>query len=116
MEFMLIMLDERGRDIPKEWAEAMFPRMAEFAMGLAKEGKVTGGSPLHPESEGSRVRAADGKVTVTDGPFTETKEIITGYFVVQADSRAEALEIAKRCPHAEIGIVEVREIIPMGSM
>jgi hypothetical protein len=48
---------------------------------------------------------------VTDGPFAETKEIAGGYYIVEAASRAEAIELAKRCPHAKWGTVEVREVI-----
>jgi hypothetical protein len=51
---------------------------------------------------------------VVDGPFTESREVIGGYFVVKADSRDEALEIAAHCPAASYGAVEVHPIIPMG--
>ena len=56
----------------------------------------------------------EGRATVTDGPFTETKEIIGGYFIIDCESREEAIEIAKKCPHGRVGTVEVRQIIPMG--
>jgi hypothetical protein len=51
---------------------------------------------------------------VTDGPFTETKEVIGGFFLIDCKNRKEAIEIAKKCPHNRVGTVEVREVIPMG--
>ena len=67
----------------------------------------------HPIAEGARVRAEGGAPIVSDGPFAETKEVIGGYFLVECESRDEAIEIAKRCPHARRGPVEVREVVPM---
>jgi hypothetical protein len=115
MQFMLILTDERGRVARAEDPE-LFSKMAEFAMGLAAEGKIQGGAPLHAEEEGARVRVRDGKTSVTDGPFTETKEIVGGFFLIDADSQKEAIDIASRCPSAEIGFVEVREVLPVGPM
>ena len=110
MEFMLLMLTERdGPDAP-----SVFPEMGKFAGELASQGKMRGGAPLHPETEGARIRVADGQPSVTDGPFTETKEVVGGFFMIDCESREEAVEIAKRCPHGRIGIVEVRQVIPMG--
>lgn len=88
--------------------------LGQFAGGLAQQGVLRGGSPLHPEVEGARIRVDGGAVNVTDGPFTETKEIIGGYFVLDCASREEAIEIAKKCPHGKVGIVEVRQVLPVG--
>jgi hypothetical protein len=82
--------------------------MGRFAAELRAEGKLLGGTPLQPEEEGARVAVRDGRTVVTDGPFAECKEVIGGFAVVSAASRAEAIEIAKRCPHVRRGIVEVR--------
>lgn len=110
MEFLLIMLTER--DAPQD--PSVFPEMGKFAGELAAQGKLHGGSPLHPETEGTRVRGDGPGQSVTDGPFSETKEVIGGYFLVDCESREEAVALARRCPHNRIGVVEVREIIPMG--
>jgi hypothetical protein len=56
-------------------------------------------------------RNKQGKVSVTDGPFTEAKECVSGYFVIEAKDRREAVAIAKKCPHLAIGGIEVRDII-----
>jgi hypothetical protein len=82
--------------------------MGRFAGELAARGQMRGGAPLQPESAGARVQVRDGKAVVTDGPFAECKEVVGGFVVVDAGSRAEAIEIAKRCPHARAGLVEVR--------
>lgn len=112
MDFMLIMLVDRGQAPTDE----VMNEMGGFAGGLAKQGKLKGGSPLKPEDEGARIRAKHGKPIVSDGPFMETKEIVGGYFLIDCESREEAVAIAQRCPHAlhGLGPVEVREIIQMG--
>ena len=109
MQYMLIFfLDENAA------GENVFSEMGAFAGGLAQQGKLQGGSPLQPSSSGARVRVQDGKTLLTDGPFTETKEVVAGFFLIDCESRDEAIEHAKRCPHARVGTVEVREVIPVG--
>ncbi len=112
MDFMLIMLTDRDAGANPE----IMAEMGQFAGGLAGQGKLKGGSPLKPEAEGARIRGKNMVPIVSDGPFLETKEVIGGYFLIECDDYAEALEIAKRCPHAlhGVGPVEIREIIPMG--
>ena len=108
MEFMFVFFET---DSPRP---DLMSEMGEFAGKLAAQGKMRGGAPLHSSAEGARIRVVDGRATVTDGPFTETKEIIGGYFLIDCESRDEAVEIAKTCPHAKVGNVEVRQVIPMG--
>jgi len=110
MEFMLIL--GALRDAPFD--ESVFPEMGRFAGELAAQGKIRGGAPLHPEGEGVRVRREGRKAVVADGPFAETKEVIGGFFLIDAAGLDEAVEIAKRCPHLANGFVEVRQVIPMG--
>jgi len=110
MEFMLIMLSDRNApDDP-----SVYPEMGVFAGELAASGKLRGGSPLHPEKKGARVRAGRRGPVVTEGPFKETKQVIGGYFLIECRSRKDAIAIAKRCPHTRIGVVEVRQVVPMG--
>jgi hypothetical protein len=105
MEFMLIMITDR--DAPDD--PSIYPEMGKFAGELAGQGKIRGGSPLHPETEGARVRVRKDRPLVTDGPLTETKEVIGGYFLIECESAKEALEIARRCPHARVGTVELEK-------
>ena len=67
-------------------------------------------SPLQPDATGIVVRLRNGKATVTDGPFVETKEQLAGYFLIEAQDRGDAVRIAKLVPGARIGTVEVRPI------
>lgn len=78
---------------------------------LASKGQYVHASPLQPEATGAMVRVRDGKPTMTDGPFMETKEQLAGYFLVDAKDREEAIRIAERVPGARIGTVEVRPLI-----
>ncbi len=110
MQFMFIL----SEDPDKVKTEEAVQRTGEFAMDLLAKGKLVGGAPLRPQSEARRVRNQGGAVKVMDGPFAETKEVIAGYMVIEAGSLDEATEIARACPNAEFGSVEVREIVPMG--
>lgn len=110
MEFMLILLADRNA--PED--PSIYPEMGLFAGELAAKGKIRGGSPLHPERKGVRVRAGRRGPVVKSGPFKETKQVIGGYFLIDCKSRQEAIAIAKRCPHTRVGTVEVRQVIPMG--
>jgi hypothetical protein len=105
MEFVLIMLADR--EAPED--PSLYPEMGRFAGELAGRGKLRGGAPLHPEAEGARVTGS----AVAHGPFP-SRVVIGGYFVIDCRNRAEAIEIAKRCPHARVGTVEVRQLVPMG--
>ncbi len=77
---------------------------------LHADGKYIDAAPLHPSAETIKVTVRDGKRLVTDGPFVETREQIGGYFMVEAESMEEAVEIAGRIPSARIGTVEVRPV------
>lgn len=74
--------------------EALMQAMGKFVEGLAKEGKFVDGGGLHPSKDGARVRITKGKLTVIDGPFTETKEVVGGWAILMTESRAEALRIS----------------------
>ncbi len=77
---------------------------------LDKKGQYLSASPLHPTSTARIVRIRNGKRSVTDGPFVETREQVAGYFLIEAQSLDEAVEIAGRVPGARIGTVEVRQV------
>ena len=77
---------------------------------LHAHGQYVSAAPLVPSSTGARVSVRDGKCSVTDGPFVETHEHISGYFLVDAANLAEAVDIAARIPGARLGYVEVRQI------
>ena len=114
MEFMLILSEDPELVASDEQRQDAVRRVGEYAMNLLDNGTLKGGSPLHPVTEAKRIRIRDGTQRVLDGPFAESKEVIAGYFVIEAPGRDTAVAIASRCPNAEFGSVEVREIVPMG--
>src|SRR5439155_770949 len=95
-----------GNEAERRFLERRLREVSE-AVVAASEGKLRRGAPLVAESAGARVRVRDGKAFVSDGPFAESKEIVGGFWIIEAASREEAIEIARRCPHARHGVVEV---------
>jgi hypothetical protein len=112
MRFMLLM-------IPGGYAEAApgtlpdaaaVAEMMKYNEALGKAGVLLALDGLHPPSMGARVTFASGKATIRDGPFSEAKEVIGGYWMIQVRSREEALEWAARCPAGERDTIEVRQV------
>ena len=98
-------------------SEEMLTEMGKFNEELVKAGVMLGGEGLHPSSKGARVTfGGDGERTVIDGPFTETKELIAGFWLLQVRSFDEAVEWMKRCPnpHHEAGEIEIRQVFEAG--
>lgn len=79
-------------------SEQLLTDMGRYNEALVKAGIMLAGEGLHPSSKGARVRFAGGKTTVIDGPFTEAKELIAGFWLWQVKSMEEAIEWVKRCP------------------
>src|SRR6202012_3235522 len=114
MRFMLIVIPKGYESaapgaVPSAEAVA---RMMEYNKALQKAGVLLALDGLFPPSTGARVTFENGKPTVTDGPFAEAKEVIGGYWIIQARSKEEAVEWAKRCPGVDCR-VEVRPIWEM---
>jgi hypothetical protein len=114
MEFMLILAEDPELVATDEQRQQAVQRVGEYAMGLVGDGVLKGGSPLHPVTEAKKVRTRDGSERVLDGPFAESKEVIAGYFIIEAPDMDAAVAVAARCPNAKFGSVEVRQIVPMG--
>jgi hypothetical protein len=99
--------------------EKLLTEMNNFNEELVKAGVMLGGEGLHPSSKGARVLFSGEKRTVVDGPFTEAKELIAGFWLWQVRSMEEAIEWVKRCPNptgvdAEIEIRQVGEVEDFG--
>jgi hypothetical protein len=94
MRFMMLYKPGYESDAPPTQQE--MADMGAFIEEMASTGVLIATDGLQPSSKGARVRVSDGKFTVLDGPFTETKELIAGYAIVQAKSKQEAIELAKR--------------------
>ncbi|HTY18863.1 MAG TPA: YciI family protein [Myxococcota bacterium] len=106
MEFLLLFTERKGD--PSE--PSGFAQMNQYARELAARGRLRRGAPLAPDDDAALVRVRGGTAVVSDGPFPESKEVIGGFWVVEARSREEALEIARESPHARYGTVEVHAL------
>src|SRR5204862_2509143 len=84
--------------------------MSKFNESLTQAGVLLALDGLHPSSKGARVALSGGKKTVTDGPFTEAKELIGGYWLIDVKSKEEAVEWASRVPLDEGNVIEVRQV------
>ncbi len=82
----------------------------EFDEGIRKSGQCIASEALQPVHTATTVRVRDGKVSVTDGPFAETKEQLAGFYMIEASDLDEAIEIASRIPPADVGSIEVRPV------
>lgn len=113
MRFMMIMIpDVYRRPVPPDFMPDMeaVRKMGEYNDQLRKAGVLLALDGLTPPAVGARVSFAGGKVSVTDGPFAETKEVVGGYWMIQVKSRDEAIEWAKRCPADPKDIIEIRRV------
>lgn len=115
MRFMLLMIPkgyEKAAPGTMPSAEAV-AAMMKFNESLQKAGVLLDLQGLHPLSMGARVSFAGGKALVTDGPFVETHEVLGGYWMIQVNSKAEAIEWASRCPASANEVIEVRQVQEM---
>ncbi|MCB1740990.1 MAG: dehydrogenase [Gammaproteobacteria bacterium] len=114
MAYLLLIVeprDQRSQRTPAE-AESAYARMLEFADRLSARGVLKACESLRSDGDAVRVRRRSGSTSLIDGPFTESKEMVGGFFLLDCDSRAEAIAIAEACPAAEWASVEVREVAP----
>jgi len=113
MRVMVIVKASKDSEAGVLPSEKLLADMGKFNEELVKAGVMLAGDGLHPSSKGKRVHFAGGKKTVLDGPFSETKELIAGYWIWQVRSMEEALEWAKRCPDpmpGQEGELELRPV------
>lgn len=112
MSYLLLILEPSGqrRERGLEGGKEAFARMLRYADSLKSRGVLIETNSLR--EEGTRLTLRQGRRSVVDGPFTESKELIGGYFLVSCGTRAEALALAGECPAAEWATIEVRELGP----
>ena len=118
MKYMLLVHhdEESFRKRPDTERQQMIQESVKLAQQLHASGHYLGAAPLHPTSETTCVRVRNGKSTVTDGPFAETREQLGGYFLVNAQDLDEAISIAARIPGARIGTVEIRPVTEVSGL
>ncbi len=112
MEYILLIYSSEADNKKRPEAEArqIFQEYMSFTEDLTKSGRSKGGNPLEPATTATTVRVCNGKTTVTDGPFAETKEQLGGYYIVEAKDLDEAISIAARIPGSKHGSIEVRPV------
>ena len=101
-------------DVSPSEMQAIIQRYAAWATKLATEGRLVSSSKLQDET-GRSLRTANGRITVTEGPYTEAREVIGGYFMIKADNYDHAVELSQGCPHIDFGVVEIRQTDPVSS-
>ena len=112
MRFMMIVIP-KGYEKAKPGAmpdAKVVAEMSKYNESLQKAGVLLSMEGLHPPSMGARVAFAGGKPKVIDGPFTEAKEVIGGFWMIQVKSKAEALEWARRAPMPDGELIEIRQV------
>jgi hypothetical protein len=112
MRFMMLVKASRESEAGILPDEKALGDMARYNEEMVKAGVMLAGDGLQASSKGARVRFSKGKPSVIDGPFTETKELVAGYWLIQVKSREEAIEWARRVPFEE-GEVEVRQVFEL---
>jgi hypothetical protein len=112
MRFMVIVKATGESEAGKLPSRKLLEDMGKYNEELVKAGVMLAGEGLQPSSKGARVRFSGSKRTVIDGPFTETKELIAGFWLIQAKSKEEAIEWVKRCPNPMEGEseIEIRQV------
>jgi hypothetical protein len=109
MRFMILMPADRNSEAGVLPSEKLLTDMTQYNEQLVKAGVMLAGEGLQPTSKGARVSFQGKKRTVTDGPFSESKELIAGFWIWQVKSKEEAIEWVKRCPVDNVTL-EVRQI------
>ncbi|ATB27618.1 YciI family protein [Melittangium boletus] len=114
MAYLLLIIEsgEERRNRPAKEGRLAMERMNRFNEDLKARGICKASESLRSDAEGVRIAVRGGRRTVSDGPFTETKEIVGGFFLLDCQTKEQALAIANECPAAEWATVEVREVGP----
>jgi hypothetical protein len=113
MRFMLIVKADKNSEAGVMPSEQLLTEMGKYNEELIKAGVLLAGEGLHSSSKGARVRFSGSKRTVIDGPFSETKELIAGFWLIQVKSKEEAIEWVKRAPNPMPGTeseIEIRQV------
>ena len=110
MRFMVIVPASKESEAGVLPDTKILAEMGKFNEELVKAGVLLAGEGLHPSSKGARIKFSSGKTTMTDGPFTESKELIAGFWLIQAKSMEEAIAWMKRAPFGGGVEIEIRQV------
>ena len=109
MQFMIVRKADAQTEAGVMPTEEQLSSMLQYNQEMLDAGVLLDGQGLHPTSNAARIKFSDGVPTVTDGPFTEAKELIAGFTMIQVDSREEALEWVRKWPEEEVEL-ELRQV------
>jgi hypothetical protein len=116
MKFMLMVKADKNSEAGVLPDEKLLSEMGKFNQEMIDAGILIAGEGLQPSSKGARVKFSRDKRIVTDGPFAETKELVAGFWIIQVNSKEEAIEWVKRCPNPmpdSEGVIEIRQIFEL---
>lgn len=117
MRFMLMISADRNTEAGVLPSKELLAAMGRFNEEMVEAGVMLAGEGLQPSSKGARVRFSDGKSSVINGPFTETGELIAGFWLIQVGSKEEAIDWARRCPdplgEGVATEIEIRQVYEM---
>lgn len=115
-QYLLVLRDDLAADgwaaLSQDEMQAVIERYMQWTARIAEAGKLVGGEKLR-DGEGRVARRGAGGLAVVDGPFAEAKEVVGGYFLLEARDYDEVLELIEDCPHLAFGSVEIRAVEPM---
>ena len=112
MRFMILVKADKNTEAGVLPDERLLTEMGKYNEELVKAGVMLAGEGLHPTSRGARVKFSGAKRTVIDGPFTDSKDLIAGFWLIQVKSKEEAIDWVKRCPNptGEESEIEIRQV------
>jgi hypothetical protein len=110
MRFMVIVPANKESEAGILPDEKLLSEMGKFNEEMVKAGVMLAGEGLHPTSKGARIKFSDGKTSVVDGPFIDSKELIAGFWLIQVKSKEEALAWMKRAPFGDGVVLELRQV------
>lgn len=116
MRFMLLVKADKNSEAGVLPDEKLLAEMGKYNAEMIKAGILQAGEGLQPSSKGARVKFSGEKRIVSDGPFTETKELIAGFWIIDVKSKEEAIEWVKRCPNPMPGSeseIEIRQVFEL---
>ena len=114
MSYLLLIVEPRGQRVTRALDEAhrLYDEMVAFGADLRSRGQLLASESLRPDEHAVRLSTAAGKPQLRDGPFSEAKEMVGGFYLLDVATRNEAVAIASRCPAVRWASVEVRECAP----
>ena len=116
MQYICLIYAPADLKMTDDEGEALFQAYGAFTAQARGSGKMIAGEPLQPTSDATTVRVRNGKRSITDGPFAETKEWLGGFYIFDCDTLDEAIDWAANIPGAKYGSIEIRPIMPIPGM